>query len=62
MSLRWPLDVSMDAGRCLRINLEVRPGRVVKYPASMYLHQVSMEGLKQALCRNWTRVGRVLMW
>ena len=52
----------MDAGRCLLTSLEVRPGQVVKYPASMALHQVSMTGLKQALCRNYTRAGSVLMW
>ena len=37
-SLRWPLVVSMDVGRCLRNSLDVRPGQVVKYPASMALH------------------------
>ena len=62
VSLRWPLEVSMDAGRCLRTNLEVRPVQVAKYPESMVLHQVSTTGLKQALCRNWTREGSVLMW
>ena len=62
MSLRWPLAVSMDAGRCLRTNLEVRPGQVAKYPASMDLQQVSTTGLKQALWRNWTRAGSVIMW
>ena len=61
VSLRWPLDVSMDAGRCLCTNLEVRPGQVVKYPPSMALHQVSTTGLKQALWRNWTKAGIVLM-
>ena len=62
MSLWWTLAVSMDAGRCVRTNLEVRPGQVVKYPAYMALHQVSTTGLKQALCRNCTRAGSVLMW
>ena len=62
MSLRWTLAVSMDAGKCLLTNLEVRPGQVVKYPAYMTLHQVSTTGPKQALFRNWTRTGSVLMW
>ena len=61
VSLRWPLDVSMDAGRCLSTNLEVRHGQVVKYPASMALHQVSTTGLKHSLCRNWDRAGSVRM-
>ena len=60
-SLRWPLAVSMDVGRCLYNSLDVRPGQVVKYPVSMALHQVSTTGLKQALCRNCTRAGSVFM-
>ena len=28
----------------------------------MDLHQVSTTGLKQALCRNGTRAGRIFMW
>ena len=52
----------MDAGRCLHTSLEVRPGQVVKYPSYMALHQVSMTGLKQALCRNCTRADSVPMW
>ena len=52
----------MDAGRCLRTSLEVRPGQVVKYPAFMALHQVSTNRLKQALWMNCTRAGSVLMW
>ena len=52
----------MNAGRCLRTSFEVRQGQVVKYPASMFLHQVSTTGMKQALCRNCTRAGSVIMW
>ena len=59
--MRLHLAVSMDAGRCLSTNLEERPDQVVKYPASMALHQVFTPGLKQAMWRNWTRVGSVLM-
>ena len=51
----------MDVGGCLRTILDVRPGQVVKYPASTDLHQVSINGLKQALCRNCTRAGSVFM-
>ena len=54
--------VSMDVGRCLRTSLDVRPGPVVKYPASMALYQVSTAGPKQALCRNCTRAGSRFMW
>ena len=60
-SLRRPLVVSMDVGMCLRTSLDVRPGQVAKYPASMALHQVSTTGLEKALCRNCTRVVSVLM-
>ena len=52
----------MDVGRCLLTSLGVRPGQVVKYPASMDLHQVSMTRLYQSLCRNYTRAGSVLVW
>ena len=61
MILRWLLTVSMYTVRGLCTNLEARPVQVVKYPASMDLHQVSKTGMKQALCRNWTRAGSVLM-
>ena len=61
-SLRWTLAVSIDVGRCLCTSLDVRPGQVVKYPASMALHQVSTTGLNQALCRKCTRAGSVFMW
>ena len=54
--------VSMDVGRCLHTSLEVKPGQVLKYPSSMALHQVSMTGLNQDLCRNCTRTGSVFIW
>ena len=49
-------------GRCLLTSLEVRPVQVVKYTASMALHQVSTTGMNQALCRNCTRKGSFLIW
>ena len=52
----------MDLGRCLRTRLFGRPGKVVKYPASMALHQVSTTRLKHAIFRNCTRAGSVFMW
>ena len=60
-SLRFPLEVSMDLGRCLRTSLDVKPVQVVKYPTSMALHQVSTTGLKQDLCSNCTRANGVFM-
>ena len=60
-SLGWPLVVSMNVERCFRTSLDVKPGQVVKYPASMALHQVSITGMKQAMCRNCTRAGSVFM-
>ena len=53
--------VSMYVGRCLHTRLDVRPSHVVEYPAYMALYQVSTTGLKQALCRNYTRSGSVFM-
>ena len=38
--LRCPFAVAIDLGRCLRTSLEIRPGQVAKYPASMDLVQV----------------------
>ena len=60
-SLGWPLAVSIDGGGCLRTSLDVRPGQVVKYPASMALHQVYATGMNQALCSNCTCSGSVSM-
>ena len=53
--------VSMDVRRCLYTSLDVRPGQVVKYPASMALHQVYTTGMKQVICKNCTRADSMFM-
>ena len=53
--LRCPFAVVSNLGRCLCTSLEVRPGQVEKYPASMALVQVCTTGLKAQRCRYWIR-------
>ena len=47
-SLGFRFSVSVDLGRFLRTSLDVRPGQVMKKPASIALHQLSMTVLNQA--------------
>ena len=62
VSLRCPFAVSVYFGRCLHTSLDVRPGQVVKKPASVALYQVLTMGLKQAQCRKCTSAGGVFIW
>jgi len=48
---RWPLVVAMDLWRCFCTRSAVRPGQVVKCPASMALSHVDVMGLQHAWCR-----------
>jgi hypothetical protein len=45
---RWPLVVLIDFGKCFRTKSVVRPGHVVKCPASIALIQVDGTGLQHA--------------
>ena len=51
-SLRWPLAVAIDFGKCLRTMAEVRPGHVQKNPLSIAAHHVVTVGLNAAACRK----------
>ena len=48
---RWPLEVAMIFGKCARTSLLVRPGHVLKNPASMAAIHVLGKVLKHALWR-----------
>lgn len=56
-----PFAVAIDLGRCLRTRSEVRPGQVVKNPASMATIQVEGTGLKAAWWRYTTK-SRSVFW
>jgi hypothetical protein len=58
----WPFSVARDLGRCLRTRAEVKPGQVVKKPASMAAVQVLVAGLKHARYRYVTKSRSVLIW
>lgn len=44
---RCPLNIAMESGACWRTSCDVNSGQVVKWPASMALHQVESAGEKQ---------------
>jgi len=50
-----PCEVVRELGKCLRTSAAVRPGQVVKNPASIAWIHVDGTGENAALCRNITK-------